>query len=31
VGWGNYLKKAEKEAADAVVQSPQVIRLAYSR
>ena len=31
VGWGNYLKKAEKDAADSVVQSPQVIRLAYSR
>ncbi len=31
VGWGNYLKKAEKEPANPVTQSPQPIRLAYSQ
>ena len=31
VGWGNYLKKAENAAAEAVAQSSQTIMVAYSR
>ena len=31
VGWGSYLKKAEKEAASPAAQKPQVIKLAYSK
>ena len=31
VGWGNYIKKAEKEASDSLAQSAKLIRVVYSR
>jgi len=31
VGWGNYIKEAEKEASDSLAQSAKLIRMAYSR